>query len=83
MASALLASDYFLPPSQKPPGTAKVREQSVGNVKDNVIEYELYRVVGFVSQGGMVSKYCFTTTNVTTQTLQREVGFALKLKQNV
>ncbi len=49
MASALQTSDYFPSLSQKPPGTAEGWERSVVNVKDNVIENELSRVVGFVS----------------------------------
>lgn len=49
VASALQTSDYFPSLSQKPPGTAEGRERSVVNVKDNVIENELSRVVGFVS----------------------------------
>lgn len=38
VASALQTSDYFLSLCQKPPGTAKVYEWSVVNVKDNGIE---------------------------------------------
>lgn len=49
VASTLQTCDYFLPLSQKPPETAKGWEQSTVNVKDNVIENELSRVVGFVS----------------------------------
>lgn len=49
MASALQTSDYYPSVSQKPPGMAEGWERSVVNVKDNVIENELSRVVGFVS----------------------------------
>lgn len=49
MALALQSSDYFLSLCQKPQGTAKGWEGSVVNVKDNVIENEMSRVVGFVS----------------------------------
>lgn len=49
VASVVQSSDYFPCLCQKPPGTAKGWEGSVVNVKDNVIENELSRVVGFVS----------------------------------
>lgn len=49
LASAPQNSDYSPFLSETPPGTAKGWERSVVNVKDNVTENELSRVVGFVS----------------------------------